>query len=209
MSRSTTTRALCTVAGHLGGSSSTATAAAGGGAGSGDGSMIHTEELLPGISISVYPPDAAESAPFDEMAECVAQSFATYEPSLWGQGLVPGEDACDTSKLEWNLQKTIRLMSTVYVCLTVASSPAMCSRCVCHYPENELPPMSAATLPQASWLAACFCLRTRVAEKRPGLVAPPRTKRQLASPQKRSSRRWVRMSCGARPCLAPPRRRHV
>ena len=79
------------------------------------GSSIYTEELLPGISISVYPADAAEPAPFDAMASCVAQAFATYEPSLWGQGLLPGQDVCDSSKLEWNLQKTIRLMATVCV----------------------------------------------------------------------------------------------
>ena len=144
---SKSTRTLCTMAGHLGASSA---GGGGGGGGGGDGSTIRTEELLPGISISVYPADAAESAPFDEMAACVAQAFATYEPSLWGQGLVPGEDVCDTSKLEWSLQKNIRLMSTVCVCLTASSSPRnVLTRRLC--PENELPPMSATTLPQASW----------------------------------------------------------
>ena len=74
------------------------------------------EELVPGIRLSVFPADGPTPPPFDEMAECVAQAFATYEPSLWGQGLqVNGEDACDTDKLEWTLRKTIRLMSQVCV----------------------------------------------------------------------------------------------
>ena len=81
------------------------------------------EELVPGIRLSVFPADGPTPPPFDEMAECVAQAFATYEPSLWGQGLqVNGVDACDTDKLEWTLRKTIRLMSQVCV------SPSTTSR---------------------------------------------------------------------------------
>lgn len=86
-------------------------------------SSVRTEQLLPGVSVSTYPTggSAASEPPFDEMAACVAQAFSTYEPSLWGQGLQPGEDVCDTDQLEWNLQKTIRLMynvegATAYIC---------------------------------------------------------------------------------------------
>jgi hypothetical protein len=105
------TRTLGAMCSHLGVSAAASAAA-----------TVRTEELLPGITISVYPPGAAaEPPPYDEMAATVAQAFSTYEPSLWGQGLQPnGTDVCDTEKLEWNLQKTIRLMATV--CVRVAAA---------------------------------------------------------------------------------------
>ena len=106
----TSRRTLCTMASHLGASAPAAAATS---------RPARTDELLPGITISVYPPDANEPPPFDEMVACVAQAFATYEPFLWGQGLTPGKDVCDLTKIEWTLQKTIRLMSTVCVCAEV------------------------------------------------------------------------------------------